>query len=61
MLLFFVTFSCLFRIYAYICIVKSKQLKNKEMKASAKKYYGYKSYKKILMESGMFCSAGRKR
>lgn len=30
------------------------------MKASAKKYYGYKSYKKSLMESGMFCFAVRK-
>lgn len=30
------------------------------MKASAKKYYGYKSYKKILMESGML-SAERKK
>jgi hypothetical protein len=46
------------RIFA---LLKVEQLKNKEMKATAKKYYGYKSYKKSLMESGMFCSAGRKK
>ena len=35
--------------------IKFNNLKIEEMKAFGKSYYGYKSYKKYLMESGKDC------